>query len=450
MTRFPSDEDFRRAYEQFGRDHARLKEELLRSLPEQPRPVRSRPAGTSRRTWIKAAAIAFSVCSVTAVAIWFQLPVPEIQRAYAVEDMRTRIQGLTSLHLEGQMYRAVETPSGEELRKYPVEWYAERPTRYWHTWHAFSPDGVNHGYVASDGERFIKIFHGRKLAKTGESTRLAAELEVERLMQQTLIEQLIGRPPAEYRPVERVELNGVPTVRYECHAQPDDRMRIHHVIWLSTETGLPIQAGSFLVNGAGAKRPLVVFDQIKTNTGPEPHMFSFKAPADYRVERMPQPLEPNPLGSATAGDSSLAVWFAFAVSERSVLLCWKHDIDVGTDIPEAVENRKVPTIRLVSDSGQRPCEQHILASHERPGQTWHWSVVIPTDGEPFASNEALELTTRTSAGRARLELQLLRLPRKRLSELVLAVQRLTGPDEKRTSSLTLEQIESRISDIIGR
>jgi len=125
MNELPSDDALVRAHEVFGRDHERLRSELMAGLAkmecvrsERPRLRWGAPRWGPGRFVVAAAALIVLIATA-----WVLIPGGKPSEAFGIERIHQRMLEVGSLHLRGWLYRYVSEGSNERVERYPVEWY---------------------------------------------------------------------------------------------------------------------------------------------------------------------------------------------------------------------------------------------------------------------------------------------------------------------------------------
>ncbi|MGQ0637157.1 MAG: LolA family protein [Planctomycetaceae bacterium] len=452
MNHSPSDDDLRQVYAAFRKDHDRLRTELLSALSDV-RPTSRQPADwlTSRRTWL---AIAASICVTVALACWFALIATAPRTALALDGVYERFQKVRRLHVKGWTYYVHLVDGKEAIEKLPIEWYAERPARYWQTLNGVSQDGggvrISHGYLACDGSRSIVVSDDEKTVVSGTTDPLATELRVEWLLHHQWIQQLIQGPTAEYTLVGTETLGGRKTLKYErVYSSGDGRTR--HVVWLNPTTGLPVRSTSFTINADGHEHVALDFEQIEINTLLRPEMFSFEAPAGYQLMRGPEGgTDDFVAGSAGSGRDRVALRHSFAIDNLAVLVCWNRHVEPADRAAPIEENPIVPQAALSSAYGTRECDLHAVQTQTEGDRTWQWSLVVPRDRRPIGATENLKMVF-ADGSRSMMSFidGPLRLDDERLGRVIARLQGLATQPFPAEDSFTLVQLRWQVTRILS-
>jgi hypothetical protein len=164
MKLLPTDEALHHAYRPFNRAHDRQREELLNAISDLNEiPKYIGPKRERRR--FAAIMISFAAVLLIAVTLAVSLWHTGASSAVAMEQARERLLGIRSLYLKGWRYRTVEKDGERTVERFPLEFYAERPSRYWSNGHSFFYDrdqkliNVTHQYMVGDGDRRIFVSH---------------------------------------------------------------------------------------------------------------------------------------------------------------------------------------------------------------------------------------------------------------------------------------------------
>jgi outer membrane lipoprotein-sorting protein len=465
MKQHPSDDEFRRAYEPFGREHERLRGELLEALPERV-PTLGASARWSlrfslRRTGLKVAALA--ACVAVVVTTWILFFENRTTQAYTIDTVRQQMMQVKSFHVKGWMYVQSETADGGEItERYPLEWFMERPDRSWNRTCGFSFSGrvltkVSEGTSARDGNRLMYVDHDRKVATTFkiEPQDLDGELAVERDLDHLLTDLLIQGSLASYRQVAVETMNGLRTLRYERVWKPKGVEEGRNVVWLNPRTGLPVRCENYTRDAAGGERLGSLYDEIRVNVPAPPHMFTFQPPEGYRLEegvnRRRSADDPLITSVAAGGGRALRLGdlYSFMIDDRAILVCWAFEDTVrgSPTEDEWQKGKNLPSLTLTSSTGTRSCIHRLLRSDERKSHTWRWSLVVPSDFKAI-DDDQLYITAKAPNLQATSIAQPLRLDRKRLADVIVRAQKFTLPSGSPIDKiLTLDQIKAEIDSM---
>ena len=394
-----------------------------------------------------------AACIVIAVALWGMFSPTSTPRAYGIEDVPARMLAVDSLYVRGSLYFSAEEARGVEAVEVPLEYYVQRPRRYWMTTVA-RDDTVHTGYCASDGRRYINVDHKSRTCTLGNDAPLAAELQTANSFEVLLPQQFLGGKPSEYTRTGTRELEAGRVDVYERRLSfPEDSTTLRHEVWLDPTTGLPVRAAIYRSDKPdGTERLRVELREIAANIDPPAELFTFEPPAGYAVkyhDRQPDEIRGGG-GSARAGDAHCAIRFMFNLNDRGILVCWafwntseSSYLEPNLDGPTG---RQLSFPELSSTDGRR-YTHHFLRADEGAEFHWRWSLIVPTDAMPI-SNDVLKLTFRSEYGMNSFALTPLRCHPDRLGDLVMETQKLTLPEDAPADApMSLEELELLIADI---
>ncbi len=397
-------------------------------------------------------AMGLAACVVIAVALWALFSPTSTPRAYGIEDVVSRMLAVDSLYVRGSLYFSAEEAPGGEAVEVPLEYYVQRPRRYWLTT-VGRDDTVHTGYCASDGRRYINVDHKSRTCRLGSDAPLAAELQTASSFEVLLPQQLLGGQPSEYTRAGTRELDGGWVDVYERRLSFPEDSTFRHEVWLNPTTGLPVRTAIYESDKpGGVERIHVELREIAANVGPPPGLFSFDPPAGYEVvyhDRQPDEISGGG-GTGQAGEAHCAIRFMFNLNDRGILVCWAF-WDTS-ESPYLEPDLDGPTGRQLSfpelSSADRRCyTHHLLRVDEGPEFHWRWSLIVPTDAMPVG-NDVLKLTFRSEYGRNSFALTPLRCGPDRLGDIVVEAQELTLPEDAPAGAvMSLQELKVLIADI---
>ena len=435
MNHYPSDDDLRQAYKMVDRDHERLRQELLAALPETPPPsgLTESIASVRWRTLGKrgvALAVGMAACVAFAVIAGLVLVGNQSAHGYTIADVPKQLLTLRSIHVKGWLYNPRQGDAAESTERYPIEWFAERPHRYCITRHAFSPGKVIDFFEASDGDQSIHVDHERKFASLGIANAFAVELRVETILQGGLVALLLQSPTTSYKQIAVESINGVKTLVYELVMRPEGAPGLRNVVWLNPRTGLPVKSALYSLDGSGAEKVKMLLDAIEVNTSPPAHLFTFRAPDDYKVVKIlasPGVNELFNLGSAAVPTHQLRGLFAFNIEDRAVLLCWSYTNSVSPPLSGQELAKLLPSVILGSGVQSRRCNHQLLRGDPGKGEIFGWSLAAPEDGKAIGEEGADLVMTIPKMGQMTVSTYPLRFSRERLATVIAHAQQVTAP-----------------------
>ena len=399
-----NDNDLFEAHSAFHRDHTRLRTELLASLSSLPAIESSSRRVNGRMTWI---AISATVCLSVIVIAWLATSGLGSRKVYALEGIQERFLRIRSLHVKGSIHRTLEI-NGEKVEKsIPLEWYAERPSKYFHSWNSTEDDGQNvrfrTGMTGADEDHSFFVSDDNQQVVRGKSDRLSTELKVEFLLQNQLVQQMIGGPTANFQLIGTEMMNGKKTNKFEslreaAHGQT------RNAVWLDPITGMPVRSLIEVLDSKGGKIFSMDYESIEVNVPPPANMFPYKPPEDYHLVETEERNISFDVSSGGAGKDLSAVRYAFAIDRRAVLICWHHRVE-GDAEPDPDIIPVIPELELQGDGGtengkttNRKCEHHLIQTQSENGQLWRWSLAIPLDRRPINPDEVFSINFHFPSG----------------------------------------------------
>lgn len=445
MKEFPSDEALRHAYRPFARAHDRQREELMAAISNVD--VTRKDIG-ARREHRRFAGIGLSLAAVLLVGVTLAVALWQTgaSSAAAVEQARERLMGVRSLYLKGWKYRTVERDGALKVERFPLEFYAERPSRFWSNGHSFFYDrkqkltNVAHQYTASDGERSIYVSHSERLAVIRPTSQLEAQLLTEQTLQGRIFDRLLVGLPEAYRHVGTENVQGVACNVYECHQASKVGFRDRCRLWLDRRSGMPVRMKAWTTFDDRPEELDYEYHTIRINGPPREGMFSFKAPEDYQVnvikgEAKPLSLPEGP--SSSGGGLSFYRWIPFNIDDRAVLYCWR----ISSQFKQENLLQPMPELLLGRPGEERPC-RHVLLRFD---PKWNWSLFLPQrEGDRLDLDDQLAVVFKAkgvvdqSGGRP------LRLPPEQLELILAEVQRSSIPPDSGIEPITLQRIRAAI------
>ena len=392
-------------------------------------------------------AIGMAACVALAVTGGLVFVGNQSTHAFTIGDVPKQMLEVRSIHVKGWFYDSREM-DGEKTERYPIEWFAERPNRYCIVGYGISPGKVTEFFQASDGERSIRVNHERKHAVVGTADALSRLSCRSRLLLQNEPRGFAHgeRPAAGYKQVAVEEVNGVRTFVYEQVTRREGAPGFRSVVWLNPRTGLPVKSALYRLEASGEEKVQFLFDQIDVNQPPPAHLFTFRAPDGYQVDKAParrSVSELYSLGSGATGTHRLSGLFAFNIEDRAVLLCWSYENGASPALTEEALENHLPRMTITAGAGNRACSQRFLRSDQGKGETWRWSLVVPEDRKPI-TEDVLDLVMKIpQKGQMTVSAHPLRFPRERLAEIIQRAQQVTAPEAlSKEGVISLDRIEN--------
>jgi outer membrane lipoprotein-sorting protein len=464
MSRDPWEPELERCHGVFDERHERLREDLLTTLATMSAPSvnGSRRSHDGRR--LLRPSLAVAACLLLAAVAWFFSPLGTPPRVYGLDDLPQRLLKVRSIHIRGTNYFPRRAANGIETPATPTESYLERPHRY-RTSSADNPAaGVRQMHVVSDGERHMEINDVDKTVVLGKEAPLAAEYRVESMIQNSLVQQLLGGPTATgFRKVRNERLAGVTADVYERefrYPQRSERSRI--LVWLNPADGLPLQVEHYIGWADEPESLVSLYDKIEINGMPPEHAFDFTPPAGYKVEH--RDVTPDEVGSKMSGavvneethqQSFHALRFCFNIDDRAALVCWVRFNDLAQPRERDLEGPLGRRLELAPTSslGDRTYANYFLRVDPGKDFHWRWSLVVPEGDERTLGDGQLVFTVIENDGIRTQGTMLgkpLRFEREALAKWIVDAQRLTlPPDAHEDTVFTLDRIE-RLIDEFGK
>lgn len=446
--------DIVRALKPFHRDHERLKEELMASLPGMSSATQSVQdhvlTHTKRRAWVMRTSGGLVAVVAVMVMVWLSMTGSNENVAYGIEGLQERLLKVRSVHMKGWTYHWMfdkqNNRVGDKPMKLPMEQYYERPNRYFFTMHGIMPNKVTRGFSASDGKRQIQIIHDDKLAIAGKANSLAAELIVEYRLQSEIFGGFLRKPEVKYKKVGNEKVKGVRVVVYQYDYKADG---IREKMWINPKTGFPVRMETYRKdNKTGVEELYSVYDQIEINVPIMPEQFPLHSPKGYRLLESDFSKGVFSFGSGSDDQTTLETRFGINIDNKAVLTCWRHDwVDPkGKPVPP-----KEPIFTLDFSGKSEPCEHSLLRVDTIEGHHWHWALLMPKDPKYVINYEVLNSIVQKSNGnRLSLQDRPLRFSEERLKKIIFRFQKTTLAEGAETEQpITLERLRKAIAEVRG-
>ena len=407
---------------------------------------------TRFRRIIMRSSIGLAASLVIGAIAWLALSPLASTPAYGIDDMPARLQAVKGLHVKGWFNAA--PPGAAETRK-PVEFYAQRPGRYWGTHYGANPTGEPDRNF-SDSQRYMVIDPEQKTCTTGKELPLAAELKVEESLQILFADQFLGGLSVGYKKTGSSTVNGIAVDVYEHVISLGDKARARIVLLLNPATGLPIQATSYQKIQGQPDRIWFSLTDIEPNVSIPANLLSFDPPAGYKVvQHDREPSEIGRDGGVTVDNVKATIRFAFDIDGRAILLCWAlYDASESPAVEDDLQGPPGRQLKLTPTSqiAGRTYGHYFLRTDAADKFHWRWSLVVPTTAGATLDGDEPRLEFKAKpGGTGILVAQPFRFPRERLADIILRTQRLTLPaDAPADAALTLEQIEAMVARIQGQ
>ncbi len=422
-------------------------EAVMRGVETMQAPVPGRRLG--RIVMKTTMAIAASV--MIGMMAWLALPLAGTP-AYGIEDMPRRMLQIKGLHVKGWFTPAMADASAPDTPRMPVEFYCERPGRYWLT-HYYGSDSRIAQQMYSDGRRYMVVDPASKTCVTGEEIPVAAELKVEQMLQVLVSEELLGGLSAKYSKAGTQVVNGLQVDVYE-YVQPKasaEQTRI--VLYLNPATGLPLQVVVHKQVEGQPERAVASLTDMEPNVSIPADLLSFDPPAGFTVVQRDR--QPDDIGGTVmyrSAEIKVVSRFAFNIDDRAILLCWAYydksqspaaEPDLGGPAGRRLE------LTPVSQIPGRTYGNYILREDPADEFHWRWSLIVPEQpGAQLDGDEPRLAIKNKHGGGVKWTIQPLRMSsRDRLADIVARTQRLTLPADAPTDAIfTLEQIEAMVAE----
>jgi outer membrane lipoprotein-sorting protein len=462
MNRAPWESDLERSYQVFDERHAELREQLMVKLADVAlAPANDSPPRKRSRSLVRSGLALAASISILAVA-WLSVPWGAPKRVFSMDDLVERLQKVRSIHIRGMNFFPRHPDKPGSALATPVESYAERPNRY-RTSTADNPaEGVRQRHTISDGKRHAVIDDLAKTFIVGSEAPLAAEYTVEDMVQNSLIQQLLGGPTAAgFKKIRSEVLAGATLDVYEREFQyPERPHRSRIVVWFDPATGLPRQVQQLGRFQEEPERLISVYDQIVVNGEAPAGLFDFSPPLGYKVEHRDVP--PDAVGSVMSGSVGQvdtgkqafhALRFCFNIDNRAALVCWARFNDLAQPRERDLEGPVGRRLDLTPTSslGDRSYGNYFLRVDPGKEFHWRWSLVVPEGDAPTLGDGQLVFSIIEEDGvlaRGTMFGSPLRFDRARLARWIVEAQRLTLPaDAGADAVFTLERIEALIDQV---
>ncbi|MAE67940.1 MAG: hypothetical protein CMJ18_27110 [Phycisphaeraceae bacterium] len=397
-------------------------------------PDRRRPSAAFYR-WMRHLTVGLAACLGLAAVMWVIVGSTSPAAAYTLSDLPQRLRALRSLHVRGWVY------DREGTGRQPLEWYIERPHRYWFQLPVYGRSG----YTVSDGHTWMKVDHDRREFVTHEDTPFRASIQTEQSFQNELINWLTGPGVSDYALVRNERIDGRDVEVYERTMASQDDTRLRAVIWFEPDSGLVVRSKQFQQVGEEPERLYSECEVIEPNVTPRPDMFAFDAPNGYAERAADADWEQAILRRVKVDTSEAVVRWAFNISDNGLLICWSHhETDRLTNMNGLLRSLEEVTLTIgptwdLEDWAYR----HQVVRTDQGRRQWHWSVIVPQERGTI---ETGMYRFRFSRGDDAMTLitGVLSFDRAELDDVIQQAQQITLADAGSGQVLDLAEIESRI------
>lgn len=383
-------------------------------------PGSARPQRTLQlKRWIMRASIGVAACALIGAFTWTLL-VSEPQRAYGIQDIRERLAGVNSIRIAGRAHDGSR-----------IEIYAARPDRSYRVQRTLR--------TVTTGDKHMVLDDAAKTATLGPSSAFEARYVVEMVLQNLLVDQLLGPAKDRLTKVRAERVGDVEADVYES-VLGDGPRAVRSEVFLDPRTGLPVK--SVLHMRAGDKEvPVITFDEIQADAPAPAGVFDFRAPDGYALRQTDaQPANAEMVGAGGATGTRLRVRYALEVAGgRAMLLCWSL---YGLSAP--ADDLKLPAPDTFTVTGPRSPYTHVplRSDPSAEGFHWRWSLFVPTDPAVRVADNPISFQVKADGATLGCSTQALRFGPDELPRLILEAQQRTLPPGGKL--LTLQQIEWQI------
>ncbi len=462
MNQLPGELELERCYRAFNEGHDLLRSELQTTLAaKQPSRLAAGPR-SNRGARLLRPGVGIAACLAIAVMAWLLSPLSVPEAAYGLQDLPKRLLEVRSVYVRGTNYFPRPPDMTAQGPATPLELYFERPARYRNSFADNPAAGVRQWHIASDGQRHVAINDLDKTFVEGKEVPLGAEYTVEDMIQNSLVQQLLGGATASgFRKVRSEQLAGTPTDVYERTFQyPDRPNRSRIVVWLDPANGFPVQVQHFGRWADNPERLVSHYDKIEINGEPPAGTFDFSPPPGYTVEH--RDVTPDSIGSTMSGSvkneetgeqAFHVLRFCFNIDNRAALICWARFNDLGKPRERDLDGPLGRRLELAPTSslGDRDYSNYFLRVDPGRDFHWRWALVVPEGEHRTLSEGRLVFSIVEVDGiltRGTMFGTPLRLDRERLARWIVDAQRLTLPPGAPADAIfTLERIETLIEQL---
>jgi len=409
-----------RMYEHFDKDHDRLREELMASLPEQVPQQKTVGRTTQGRQLMGSKKMKRRIIVTSAIAACLILVLLGFWpgsngngRVYAMSDVPELLRNAKIIHAVGWTYIPPIAPPGQERTKAPLEMWIDTPNgkqRNTSSSYATGPDGTTvfqQEYV-SDGEFTMQVNHATKTVEFKKFNAFHRRLTSHRTFD-TMLKQYFGDPEKLagfantgsetidnkvfdiWEGVVSMEPSGVMNLKIQCWLAPDSGEIGRCRYWMQAQNVSP---DWLLALELKIERDVQVPSGIFETTPPEGYTLKNTKETAPVME-----LTGAGAGGVGIGNLSMTYSIAFMLTDGSILLAW-NSIDKNEDTQADLYKNLVfggPLPKLpmeiykltpkVKDSEATLIGYH-LTHTQKNGVFYEWSIYVPKGKLPLRETMA--------------------------------------------------------------
>jgi len=403
----PLKDDLRRMHELFHRDHDRLREDLMDTLPVRvPAPE---SAGHRRRGWhwIGETKMQRRILGTTAVAATLALatiglwPGGESQ-VHGMDEAVDLLRQADVIHAQGWFFVPPMAPPGQQRTRCPIEYWIDKPNdrqRSRSVSYSVSSTGttVNLTETVSNGEFTMRIDHTDQTVEYTRFSPFQMRLRAHRMFN-SMIEQWFGDPErlAGFTQIgqERIDGQTLDVWQWDMELFPGARIKRRVKSWIAPQTRQVIMLKSWMsVSGAFEDGSLVLdLETIERDVAVPAGTFDLDPPEGYTPINTRETVTPSDLSMGAGlglGELSVNTYISFALEDGSILLSWSASDGQAEGAQDALFSGlefggalpKLPVELYGLTPMQARTEVTLIGYHlahtVKNGRFYEWSLYVP-------------------------------------------------------------------------
>ncbi len=225
----------------------------------------------------------------------------------------------------------------------------------------------------------MRLDHEARTALHGDEDFFTAKMGVENMLQNELINQLVGGQEATVDDLGTTQLDGVATHHYQRTERRNDRVVRRTEIWIDPASGFPVRSESYVAGPSGALQLHMAYERIEPNAAPPGDLHAIEPPRDYAVAEQPRDPEAVHLAVARWQGHEAIVRYAFNIDDRAVLICWAYAEAAGTADPEAFLTPHRQMTLIPEGVADWTSDHRVMRVVPAGDRQWVWSLVVSED-----------------------------------------------------------------------
>lgn len=388
-------------YQQFSRNHNRLREELLERLAAQRSAEEGKPVtpATARRRSTKQRKLAWLAIAASLLALvagFLVLPNRSTARTFTIYDLPQVLRKARSIYVRGWHYHHPGFDTSKPAERYPLELYFERPGRYWHSNLMFTDEYVSTNYFRGDGDRYAIVWERPATVVTGKDLPLDAELHVANAIDNILgFSSLSERGGySRYQLTGSEEIGGQQLDIYQQSVESDGVTTIE-TVWLDPQTGHPAKTSIVEHRADGSTEKLIEYDSIIIDGQAPEHLFERPLPEGgqrHEIDKVASYV------GMLMVQNAFTVRYALNIDGQAVLYCWgSPNADEERMTREEVSGL-LPTVEFLGPDSDCAAHQEILRIDRSDDRNWIWMLARPMDESQSVNDCILKFVENQDGG----------------------------------------------------